>query len=191
MFSNTNNKKNNETGEKNNGKEKPAKSGAEKKVTGADEIALAKKELEEAEKKAEEYLNNWKRSQADFINYKRRQSELFIDMINASNLEMIMEILPIYEAFSLAVNQIPNDLNDSEWVKGVIQIKIQLENLLKKKGVEEIKTVGEKFNPEIHEAVEMVSSSSKGEGEILEEVQKGYKLNGKVIRAAKVKVGRK
>ncbi len=60
---------------------------------------------------------------------------------------------------------------------------------MKKEGLEEIKSVGEKFNPEIHEAVEMLESE-KPEGEILEEIQKGYKLNGKLIRAAKVKVAK-
>lgn len=154
-------------------------------------IVSIRKELEESKKKSEEYLNNLKRSQADFINYKRRQSELFLEMVGASNLEMIMEILPIYETLSLAVRQTPDSLKDSEWAKGVAQIKNQLGDLLKKKGVEEMKTVGEKFNPEIHEAVEMVSFSDKSEGEILEEVQKGYKLNGRVIRVAKVKVAKK
>jgi len=106
---------------------------------------------------------------------------------------LIMEILPIYDTFSLAVKYIPEDLKDKEWTKGVVQLKIQLENLLKDKGLEEIKSVGEKFDPELHEAVEMVSppaGGEKSEGEILEEVQKGYKLNGMVIRTAKVKIAK-
>lgn len=177
---------------KNNNKNEQASSDSlQKSVENATDAASIKKELEEAKKKAEEYLNSWKRSQADFINYKRRQSELFGELIGSANLELILEILPIYEALSLAASQVPENLKDSEWTKGVIQIKIQLENLLKKKGLEEIKSIGEKFNPEIHEAVEMVESSDKSEGEILEEAQKGYKMNGKVIKAAKVKVGKK
>lgn len=152
-----------------------------------------KKQLEEEKKKSEEYSNNWKRAMADFANYKKRQSELFAELVNSAGQEIIMEILPIYDTFSLAIKHIPDDLKDKEWTKGVVQLKSQLEDLLKSKGLEEIKSVGEKFNPEFHEAVEMVSSPASGEkpeGEILEEVQKGYKLNGIVIRTAKVKVAK-
>jgi molecular chaperone GrpE len=100
-----------------------------------------------------------------------------------------MAILPIFDTFGLAVNYVPKDIKDTDWAKGVIQIKSQLGDLLKSKGLEEIRSVGEKFNPEFHEAVEMVESE-KPEGEILAEVQKGYKLNGSVIRTAKVKVAK-
>jgi molecular chaperone GrpE len=151
------------------------------------ESAELEKQLEEEKKRSEEYLNNWKRAMADFANYKKRQSELFAELVNSASQEIILEILPIYDTFSLAIKHIPDGLKDEDWTKGVIQLKIQLEDLLKTKGLEEIKSTGEKFNPEIHEAVEMIESE-KPEGEILEEVQKGYKLNGMVIRSAKVKV---
>jgi len=177
--------------EKNKENKKQVEQKKEEGPVRGDDVVLIKEKLEETEKKAKEYLNSWKRAKADFINYKRRQNEMFIEMINSASLELILEILPIYDAFSLAINQVPENLRDLEWVKGITQIKFQLGDLLKKKGVEEIKSVGEKFNPEIHEAVEMLESSDKSEGEILEEVQKGYELNGKVIRAAKVKVARK
>lgn len=165
-----------------------AQSSSEQSDNG-NELEMLKKQLEEEKKKSAECLNNWKRALADFANYKKRQSELFGDLVNSAGQEMIMEILPIFDTFSLAVRHIPEDLKGKEWTKGVVQLKNQLENLLKSKGLEEIKSVGEKFDPEFHEAVEMVDSA-KQEGEILEEVQKGYKLNGMVIRTAKVKVAR-
>ncbi len=174
--------------ENNNKDVRPEKNG------GETDIKLIKKELEDEKKRAEEYLNNWKRSQADFINYKRRQSELFGELVDSANTRLILDILPVYDAFSIAASQVPKDMEKSEWAKGIVQIKLQLEDLLKKKGLEEIKSVGEKFNPEFHEAVEMVSlpaGEEKPEGEILEEAQKGYKLNGMVIRTAKVKVAKK
>ena len=169
-------------------------SGQAGQVKGENESELLKKQLEEEKKKAVEYQNHWKRAMADFQNYKKRQSELFAELVNSAGQEMIMEILPIYDTFTLAVKHIPEDLKDKEWTKGVVQLKNQLESLLKNKGLEEIKSVGEKFDPGLHEAVEMVDSPSgeeKPEGEILEEVQKGYKLNGMVIRTAKVKVAKK
>ncbi len=162
-------------------------------ANSGNELELLKKQLEEEKKKSEEYSNHWKRAMADFQNYKKRQSELFVELVNSAGQEIIMEILPIFDAFCLAAQHIPEDLKDKEWTKGVVQLKNKLENLLKSKGLEEIKSIGEKFNPEFHEAVEMVSSPAGGEkqeGEILEEVQKGYKLNGAVIRTAKVKVAK-
>lgn len=167
---------------------------AKKEEKPDNELAALKKQLEDEKKKSEEYLNNWKRAMADFANYKKRQSELFAELVNSAGQEMIMEILPIYDTFSLAVKHIPEDLKDKEWTKGIVQLKIQLEDLLKDKELEEIKSIGEKFNPEFHEAVEIVSPPSGGEkpeSEILEEVQKGYTLNGMVIRTAKVKVAKK
>lgn len=155
-------------------------------------IEMLKKQLEEEKKKSAEYQDHWKRAMADFQNYKKRQSELFAELVNSAGQEMIMEILPIYDTFNLAVRHIPEDLKDKEWTKGVVHLKNQLESLLKNKGLEEIESIGEKFNLEFHEAVEMVeeTGSPVQEGEILEEVQKGYKLNGIVIRTAKVKVAK-
>lgn len=165
-----------------------------KEEKSENEIVKIKKELEEEKKKSEECLNNWKRAMADFQNYKKRQNELFAELVNSANAGIILEILPIYDTFCLAVKHIPEDLKDKDWTKGVVQLKVQMENLMRSKGLEEIKSVGEKFNPEFHEAVEMVNSPAGGEkpeGEILEEIQKGYKLNGMVIRTAKVKVAKK
>ncbi|MDP3057141.1 MAG: nucleotide exchange factor GrpE [bacterium] len=169
------------------------KSGAtsdEQDEKGGNELELLKKQLEEEKKKSAEYHDHWKRAMADFQNYKKRQSELFGELVGAANQELILALLPIFDTFTLAVKHIPEDLKDKEWTKGVTQLKEQLASLLKSKGLEEIKSIGEKFDPEFHEAVEIVESK-KQEGEILEEVQKGYKLNGMVIRTAKVKVAKK
>jgi len=167
----------------------------EKKTTEKKEIPdreINKEKLlsdfEKCKKQAEEYLAGWKRAKADLINYKKRQEEVVQEFIKFANQDLILELLPMLDNFRLAAQHLPKELENSEWVKGVFQIKNQLENLLKTRGIEEIKSVGEKFNPELHESVEEVESSDKKEGVIVEEVQKGYKLNGKVIRAARVKV---
>lgn len=157
---------------------------------GDRDVKSIEKDLVDEKKRSEEHLNNWKRTQADFINYKRRQDELFTEIVDSANARLILDILPIYDTFSIAVSQVPKDIERSEWAKGILQIKLQLEDLLKKKGLEEIRSVGENFNADVHDAVEM-KESEKPEGEILEEVQKGYKFNGKLIRAAKVKVAKK
>jgi len=162
------------------------KNGEEVEVQ-ADEL---KRKLEEEMKRSEEYLNNWKRAQADFVNYKRRESELFEDLIDSAKAGLIMEVMPIYDSLSIAIKHTPKEMEGSEWAKGIRQIKLQLEDLLRKKGLEEIKSIGEKFSADVHDAVEMIESE-KPEGEVVDEIQKGYRFNGKLVRAAKVKVAKK
>ena len=82
----------------------------------------------------------------------------------------------------------PQELKGNENIKGILQLKSQILDLFKKNGVEEIRTKGEKFDPNFHEAVETVEEKDSQSGTILEETQKGYKINGKLIRPAKVKV---
>ena len=138
---------------------------------------------------ANEYLNGWKRAKADFINYKKRQEEAIAMFRKYAREDFILEFLPIIDHFNEAVKHLPENGNQSEWIRGIVAIKTQLDGILKNHGVQEMKTVGEKFSPEFHEAVEAVESE-KESGIILEELRRGYILNGKVIRAAKVKVAK-
>lgn len=141
-----------------------------------------KHELEKIKKEAEEYLNGWKRAKADYLNREKEIGREKIDWVKFTNLELILKLLPVLDSFNHSLKQMPDDLKDNQWAKGVKQIKQQFEDFLKAQGVEMIKTIGEKFNPELHEAIE-----KKGEGgEITEEVQAGYLLNNEVIRASKV-----
>ena len=96
--------------------------------------------------------------------------------------------------------KLPEDLKKDENIKGLLQIKIQFQDFLKSLGIEEIKSVGEKFDPKLHEVVEEVPASAEasarqGEeggkiesGIIVEEVQKGYKINGGLLRPARIKI---
>jgi molecular chaperone GrpE len=147
-----------------------------------------KKELEKYKKQAEEYLNGWQRAKADFENYKKRQAKIFGELDQMANQNLILEILPILDAFKSAGQHLPEELKNSEWTKGILQIKNQFENLLKENGLEEIKTVNQIFDPNLHEVVEKVETKNKKENEIIEEIQNGYFLNKQVIRTAKVKI---
>jgi len=144
-----------------------------------------KKKLRECQKEKEEYLAGWQRSRADFINFKREDGERFKKFFEVEKTEMILKILPILDNFEKATHQ---QKKVNQVVKGFLQIKKQLEDLLKKEGVEEIKAEGEKFDPNFHQAIEEIEVKDKKSGEILEVVQKGYQLKGRVIRPAKVKV---
>lgn len=155
-----------------------------------DEQDKLQKELTEYKQKAEDYLNSWKRTAADFENYKKRQEKEARELIQFAQEVTVVKMLPTLEALEQALKQAPSDERFATWSEGVIKIVQQLEKVLLEMGIEKIKAVGEKFDHELHEAVEMVESAEGASGTILEEVQAGYKLNGKVIRAAKVKVAK-
>lgn len=143
--------------------------------------------LKESQKKAEEYLTGWQRTKADLINYRKEQEQKISDYYKFANEGLILEILLVLDNFNIALNHLPKESKKDKWLEGILQIKKQLEDSLTKQGVEEIKTLGEKFNPEFHESIGAVKSNKKG-GTIIEEVQRGYKLNGKVIRPSRVKI---
>ena len=154
------------------------------------EIEELKKKLEETEKLKNEYLAGWQRARADLINYKKEEMERVGSFIKIAQEGLIFEFLPILDNFDIAEKNIKKELKENDNVKGLLQIKQQILDFLKKKGVEEIKSVGEKFNPAYHEVVEEVDTDEFETGTIVEEVQKGYKIDGRILRPAKVKVAK-
>jgi len=150
-----------------------------------------REKLKKCQKEKEEYLAGWQRAKADLINYKKEQEQKISDYYKFANEGLILEILPVLDSFEEALKHNKDDVGGEthQWRKGLIQIYNQLKNILKNQGLEEIKAIGEKFNPEFHEALEEVESN-KPEGIIVEEIQRGYKLHGRVIRPSKVKVGK-
>ncbi|TSC95861.1 MAG: molecular chaperone GrpE [Parcubacteria group bacterium Athens1014_10] len=150
------------------------------------EIEKLKKELEEEKKKVEEYLNGWKRAQADYANREKEIKKDKENWIKFAHAGLILRFLEIYDHFKQAVNHISEEEKKSEWSKGIIQIKEQFKNLLKSLGVAEIKTVGEKFDLQKHEAIAKEKSEGSDKGAIIKEIQPGYTMNGEVIKPAKV-----
>ncbi|MBI2041702.1 MAG: nucleotide exchange factor GrpE [Candidatus Nealsonbacteria bacterium] len=153
--------------------------------------SAGEEKLEECEKKAAEYLAGWQRARADFLNYKKEEMERIAEILKYGAEEMILKILPILDNFEIIESKLPEDLKKNENMKGILQIKKQISDFLKNQGVEEIKSVGEKFDPNWHEVVEPASaeaSAGKESGVIVDEAQKGYKINGKLLRPAKVKI---
>jgi len=147
-----------------------------------------KKELQEFQKQKDEYLAGWQRSRADFLNYKKEEIERIEEILKYGGEEFILKILPILDNFDLVEKKLPEDLKNNDSIKGLLQIKTQILDFLRIQGVEEIKTIGEKFDPNFHEAAEQVELKDKDSGIIVEEVQKGYKINGRLLKPAKVKV---
>lgn len=136
-----------------------------------------KKKLKQCRKEKEEYLFQAQRAKADLINYRRRQEQALEEFRKFGQSGFVAELLPLMDSLSAA--------GDNEHLQ---PIKNQLEQLLKKRGLTEIKAKGEKFNPNFHEAMEMAEGDESGV--VLEEIQKGYLLGDKVLRPAKVKVAK-
>lgn len=160
------------------------------------------KQLEEQKKKAEEYLENWKKERASFLNYKKEEAERMGELVKYANAGTILKLLPVLDNFDLAIKKIPAEMQKDKHVEGILQIASQIKEFLKSQGVEEIKTVGRKFDPACMEAVEEVSSEaintqqldrdrvSIQSGLVVEEARKGYTINGQVLRPARVKISK-
>lgn len=156
-----------------------------------------KKLIETAQKiiKSEEYLDGWKRAQADFENYKKRQAEMMKDAYRYANQGLIQEILPVLDNFHASTGHIPASQKDDPWVVGIMHIRKQLEKVLEDNNVSEIKIKkGDKFDPEIMEAIKQESKNNEQGTEeecknaVKQVVARGYKIGERVIRPARVVV---
>lgn len=142
-------------------------------------------ELAEAKQQAESYLDNWKRSQADFINYKRRAEQEKLEMGKYASGQLILSLLPVLDDFERAFASLPPEVKP-EWVAGVKLIAEKVRSILESQGLSPIESVGKPFEPAVHEAV----IHGKGpEGMVVGEVRRGYKLFDKILRPSQVIVG--
>jgi molecular chaperone GrpE len=149
---------------------------------------MKKKELEKIIKEKDEYFSGWQREKADFLNYKKQEFERLKETLNIAKESLFKELIPVLDNFNLAEKAIPEKEKGKNSIKGLLLIKKQLEDSLKSLGLEEIETIGKQFDPKMHEAIEEVGGTEPGV--IVEEVQKGYTFQDKIVRVAKVKIGR-
>ena len=147
-----------------------------------------KNQLTEKEALAKEYYNRLARAQADFENLKRRTNKEREQLLKYAAEELIIDILPVIDNFQRALES--KNKSSEEFVSGVEMIYKQLLDVLKKAGVEEIKSLGEDFDPNKHEAIMQVESEEYPENKIVEVLRKGYILKDKIIRPAVVKVSK-
>lgn len=152
-----------------------------------EEIASLKKALEEEKARAESYLANWQRAQADYINLKRRTEQEKAEATKFANSMLILNLLPVLDDFERAFNSLSTRLAGLTWVDGIRLIYRKLQSVLESHGLTEIDALGKPFDPYQHEAIMYQEGD---EGIVLEVVQKGYKLHDRVIRPAMVIVGK-
>jgi molecular chaperone GrpE len=154
---------------------------------GESEIEQMKSELEEEKEKAEKYLDQWKRTQADFDNYRKRTEQEKGDISQNTTCSVLANILPVMDDLDRALSAVPEESTDLPWVDGVRLIYKKFHAILESMGLEELCAAGQPFDPALHEAVAHMEGD---EGKVLNEVQKGYKLRDKLVRPSKVVVGK-
>lgn len=141
------------------------------------------KELAQCQKEKDDYLNGWKRAKADFINYKKEEIHRFEEIAKFGNENLIQELIVILDSFHLGLTVTKEN-------KGMLLIKNQLEDLLRKHGLEKILVAkGSDFDPSRHEVVGEIDSDQPA-GTIAEEVGEGYLLHSRVIRPTRVKLSK-
>jgi len=146
--------------------------------------------LKRCKSEKQEYLDGWQRVQADFQNYIKQRNNEMQEFQKFASQESVLKIFPVLDNLILACDAVPEKFKDDSWAKGIVSIKKQFEDILDEQGIKEVKVRGgDMFDPSQHEAAEEIESKEKS-GTIAEVLQKGYTLNGKVIRAARVKVAK-
>jgi molecular chaperone GrpE len=163
-----------------------------------EDVVISKKDLEkflDYKKEAEKAKNETLYVHAEMENFKKRQQKLMSEQVCYANERFIKELIPVIDNFSLALQHM-NDANATEnqeiknLAKGVELITKQLGDVLSRFGVEEVKSLGTQFDPNFHDAVEHREVEKCESGSVVNEFQKGYKLNGRLIRPAKVCVAK-
>jgi len=159
-------------------------------VEGVSELEALRQELEEAKAQAAEYLDGWQRARAEFANYKKRNEQERQELFKLANTTLITRLLPIFDDFERAFQTLPSNLLSLTWIDGVALIYRRLQAILEGEGLTLIETEGQSFDPLLHEAVTYEESAEHEEGQIIGDVQRGYKLGDRVLRPALVRVAK-
>jgi molecular chaperone GrpE len=159
-----------------------------------DDVMVPKSEYEALGAKAGErdlYYDKFLRLQAEFDNAKKRFEKDKGDLLRYANDGFLLEFMPILDNLEAAEKHI-KEAKDFKAVQGGVDIiQTQIQRFLKDIGVERVKTVGEKFDPHMHEAIEVDEKAGGDDGMIVGELKPGYKLNGRLLRPASVKISKK
>lgn len=154
-----------------------------------EEIARLRSELDDKVKEADRNHNMYLRACADLENYKKRAERERADAVNFANEALIEEVLPVIDNFERALSH-ANGENVDSLRKGVHLTADQMYSVLKKFGLQEIKSVGEKFDPSLHHAITEEETEGAAPGTVVKEFQKGYLLKGRLLRPAMVAVSK-
>lgn len=160
----------------------------EQELSLEEQIDYMKSSLNEMTAKAEEYLDGWQRSRAEFANYKKRVLKENSGIHQVARGEVIKIFLDIVDDLERALEESPQAGDGKNWAEGIELIAQKLLNRLEAEGVKPMKALGEDFDPNIHEALMQEESDEFESGKIIEVLQQGYWIGEKVLRPALVRV---
>ena len=153
------------------------------------ELELLQAELEQAQAKADEYLDGWQRARAEFANYRRREEQRRQQLGDTIKGQVLADLLPVMDDLDRAFQAVPGDVCETAWVKGLSMVGDKLQSFLIKGGVAAMTLQpGDGFDPNFHQAVFHGPSAEYAEGQIVEVFQRGYTLGETVLRPAMVYV---
>ncbi|MFT5365746.1 MAG: molecular chaperone GrpE [Candidatus Latescibacterota bacterium] len=146
-------------------------------------------DLTQAQQEAEMYKDRWMRLAAEFENYKKRTAREFQALIKSASEDVIRDLLPILDGVGRALAHREDGQEETEgYQEGVAMLMEQFPKVLKNRNLKEIETVGQPFDPNIHEALMQMVSDTIQAGHVADVVERGYSLGDKVLRPAKVVV---
>jgi len=168
------------SGEPSAGSAPPAEPGPTAAPPLEEQLAAARREYDEL-------FARYQRLAADFENHKRRTRQDLADRTQYASEQLIARLLPLLDNLQLALEHAPAEI-DPAWFDGIRLIARQFEDTLGAQGVQPIRAVGEKFDPNLHEAVAREESEEHEEGTVVAELQRGYRLHDRVLRPTLVKI---
>ena len=164
---------------------------AEERESLSKKLEELEAKLAEVQSKADEYLDQWRRTAAEFANYRKRVEKEQAEYTKYANANLILKLLPLLDDFERAFQTLPDGLSKLTWVEGIFLIHRKFQYVLEQEGLKPIETEGQFFDPMVHEAITYEETDHYEDGQIIAEVQKGYKLHDRVLRPALVRVARK
>ena len=148
-------------------------------------------ELDALKKEIEEQKEKFIRLYADFDNFKRRNAKERVELIQTAGKEVIQSMLEVLDDCERAEKQMNQSTDLKQISEGIGLVFSKFRNILQSRGLKEMKSIGETFNPDFHEAITEISVQDENmKGKIVDEVEKGYTLNDKIIRFSKVVIGK-
>jgi molecular chaperone GrpE len=153
------------------------------------QLDAARQQARDAEARAQENLDRWQRAQADLANFRRRTQFEREEQEKQATAGLVAALLPVLDSFDRAWSTLPGQFRRLTWLSGVAMIHSQLRGTLERIGLVEIESLGQPFDPALHEAVDR--EEGEGPPHVVAILQAGYKLHERVLRPTLVKVGPK
>jgi molecular chaperone GrpE len=162
----------------------------EEESEGLESVGALEQELSEARARADEYLDGWQRSRAEFANYKKRVDREQAQAYQMAAGNIIRRYLDVLDDMERALKNRPQEGDGASWANGIELIYRKLLNIVESEGVKPMEAQGQLFDPNLHEAISSEESDDHESGQIIEVLQQGYLIGDRILRPAVVRVAR-